>query len=79
MALAIGRVVVFDTSKTSLSRAASSFSYSSASSRRKVPTESSSPASSPVSGSPSVRRARLCSHSQRMLRRISPVAMSSIR
>ncbi len=33
----------------------------------------------PVSGSSSVSRAPLCSHSQRMLSRISPVAMSSIR
>ena len=38
-----------------------------------------SPAATPVAASSSVSGAALCSHSQRMLSRISPVAMSSIR
>ena len=44
-----------------------------------VHNEKVSPALTPTAGSSAVSVARLCSHSQRMLRRISPVAMSSIR
>ena len=56
-----------------------SFSYSSARSRSNNSGENRSPAFTPTASSSAVKVAFLCSHSQRMLRRISPVAMSSIR
>ncbi len=79
ISLAIGSVVGFESSCTSLSLALSNFSYSSSRSLSKSSTVNVSPAFTLVSLSASLSFPPLCSHSHRMLNLISPVAASSIR
>ena len=76
MARTMGSVVVFESSWTSRSRAVRSFLYSSSMRRSRSARVNGSPAWTPAAGSASVSPAALWSHSQRMDRRISPVACS---
>ena len=77
----MGSVVRFETSCTSRLLARCSLSYSCSSSFSNSSRVNVSPAFTPISSfsSAAVSDAPLCSHSHRMLKRISPVAMSSIR
>jgi drug/metabolite transporter (DMT)-like permease len=78
-ARAIGSVARFESSCTSRSLARWSLSYSSAINRRHSSSVNRASSPMPTVGSAAVSCAPLCTHSHRMLKRISPVAMSSIR